>query len=84
MPSVVESHNSHTARGRKYRVRKFIRYGPEHTAKWKRLVADLKRDRNVSDPYAVATGVLGSKSFRKPTAAEKREFARIRKEHQKK
>jgi hypothetical protein len=60
MPSPVKAHLA-TRAGRRYRVRSFTRYGPEHSAKWKRLVRDLKRQGNVKSPEAVATAVLGFK-----------------------
>jgi hypothetical protein len=69
MPSRVKAHFA-TRAGKRYRVRSFTRYGPEHTAKWKRMVAAIKRgDRKrglpsesyVYSPEAVATMRLGFK-----------------------
>jgi hypothetical protein len=64
MPTRVKSHWSHTSKGKRVRVRSFVRFGPEHTAKWKRLVVDLRKRGNVKSPEAVATSVLGKASFK--------------------
>ena len=37
----------------------------KHTKKWHRLVTRLKRQGKVKSPEAVATAVLGRKSYRK-------------------
>lgn len=60
MPTRVRSHIARRGRTR-YRVRSYVRYGPEHTAKWKRLVSELRRKGGVASPEAVATKVLGRK-----------------------
>jgi hypothetical protein len=67
MPSRVKGHLAHRGRTR-YRVRPYIRYGPEHTAQWKRMVAAIRREdrkRGIASrhyvyyPEAVATARLG-------------------------
>lgn len=63
MPTTVRAHPSHSASGKPIRVKRFRRNGPEHSAKWKRLVRDLERRDDVDDPYAVATAQLGSESY---------------------
>ena len=72
MPSEVAGHVSHSSRGRRFYVRPFIRNGPEHTAKWRRLVADLRREGEVRNPEAVATATLGEASFTKRKRGRKR------------
>ncbi len=69
MPTPVRAHWSHSTRGRRFRVERHTRYGPEHTAKWKHLVADIRRRNRRRgthyNPEAVATSVLGrSGTFR--------------------
>lgn len=59
MPTRVRAHTSHTRYGKRMRVRSYVRYGPEHTAKWKRLVRHLKHRGDVKNPEAVATAALG-------------------------
>ena len=74
MPSRVKAHLA-TRAGRRYRVRSFTRYGPEHSAKWKRLVRDLKRQGNVKSPEAVATATLGYEGTY--SASEKRRLVLV-------
>lgn len=69
MPTPVKSHTSHSVKGRKFRVKRYVRMGPEHTKAWKDLVKavqDSNRERHTRyNPYAVATAVLKARSIRK-------------------
>jgi len=62
MPTPVKAHWSRRG-GKRFRVKKSMRFGPEHTARWKRLVADVKEENRRRgthySPEAVATARLG-------------------------
>jgi hypothetical protein len=58
MPTRVLRHVSHSVKGKRIVVRTFTRYGPEHTAEWKRLVLQLQQRGNVRSPEAVATAII--------------------------
>jgi hypothetical protein len=72
MPTRVKSHLAH--RGRKtYRVKSYVRYGPEHTAKFKRTVAAIEKKGGAVNAYAVASARLGKKAFKKTDRALRKE-----------
>ena len=71
MPTTVETHESHTKRGRPYRVSAYTRYGPEHSEEWKRMVEAIRESGSAENPEAVATARLGDKSY---TEAEQRKL----------
>jgi hypothetical protein len=65
MPTPVRRHLSHSRSGRPEVVRRYIRNGPEHSVKWKKLVAQIKAEGSADNPEAVATSILGQRSFLK-------------------
>ena len=54
MPTRVKSHTAHRGSVR-YRVRAYIRMGPEHTAAFRRRVAAIQRSGGAANAYSVAT-----------------------------
>lgn len=54
MPTKVRAHTA-TRGSRRYRVRTYVRKGPEHTVAFRARVAAIKTGRGVANAYAVAT-----------------------------
>ena len=77
MPTKVRRHYSHTRGGKRTVVRSYVRTGPEHSARWRELVAEIREKGYASSPEAVATKILGDRSF---TSKERRKLARKHKE----
>jgi len=74
MPTRVKRHEAR--RGRTvYQVKTYVRKGPEHSARWKRMVAAIRKNlgrRSSSySPEAIATFNLGMASY---TKAEQRKI----------
>ena len=61
MPTTVKAHNARRGKTT-YRVRRYVRNGPEHSAAWKRCVTEVSRDNPNVNPFAVCTAAIGPKS----------------------
>lgn len=67
MPTRVRAHGARRGRTT-YRVRSYVRAGPEHTAAFRRRVAAIQRSGGAANAYSVATRQFereGRKIFRK-------------------
>ena len=62
MPTVVRAHRARRGKTR-YRVRAYVRTGPEHTGAWKRCVrgvgAENRRRKTDYNPFAVCSASIG-------------------------